>query len=512
MGSRTARLVSVEGSLTKVSPSGDTIHTVYGSFTFESGGRTYRVPFRARLQPRNPHTRERSCVLVHGLPGEDARVQLSDGGRKPKLSSLAVDYDLTPYVVEGGALPVPRPERACAEDSERRAAALHAQGPRDADSSGSEEVIAADLAPAPASNGRGGGVDGDEVTALSTLSFDGDVLEVVQIEGLGWVSLPSLLRPFGKRVDAAAGLLSGWARTRMEWLAHPSRTGVQNARSMTTLLHIEDAPLLIARLDGRGMSPEMKAKHARYLRHVAGVLAEHFGLRPAAPPPVAPIDPWAAIRAIAGGAVELQGRVAQVEGQVSTAARAALDATRLAEEAKTIAEQARTMAGAANVVAEVQRVTPPGGSGATPDGAWSARLPDGFKSQRALARDFALPSDGVGSGFVGRVARAIGVYDDPSAVATQDVVIGGRARREHVVYGPTAVDRMAPALRAAHATMVARGYTVRHGVMCPATVGPAKRSKTFVLEEMFEAAVSDRVAPISTQTSIPGVDDARKAG
>lgn len=83
---------------------------------------------------------------------------------------------------------------------------------------------------------------------------------------------------------------------------------------------------------------------------------------------------------------------------------------------------------------------------------------------------------------------------------------------QHVVYGPLAIAHMAPALRAAHATMVARGYTVRHGVMCPATLGPARRSKDFVLGEMFEAAVSDRGSPPSVQTSIPGVDDARKAG
>lgn len=501
MGSRTAKLVSVEGALTTVFviESGNRTHTDYGSFTFESGGRTYRVPFRELLQPRNPHTRERSCVLVHGLPGEDARVEFQGGGRKPRLSSLAVDYDLTPYLVEGGALRVPRPERA--------ASAVDDVGDRE------PEVVHLDVSGPAAEVVRVDDAEADEA-AMGHLVFDGDTLEVVQIEGLGWVSLPSLLRPFGKRVDATSSLLDGWARVRQERVAPVLDGSNDRRRKLTTLLHIEDAPLLIARLDGRGMSPEMKAKHARYLRHVAGVLAEHFGLRPppASSTPAAPIDPWAAIRAIAGGAVELQGRVARVEGDVSTAARAALDATRLAEEAKTIAEQARTMAGAASVVAEVQRLTPPGGSGATPDGAWSARLPDGFKSQRALARDFALPSDGVGSGFVGRVARAIGVYDDPSAVATQDVVIGGRARRKHVVYGPTAVDRMAPALRAAHATMVARGYTVRHGVMCPATVGPAKRSKTFVLEEMFEAAVSDRVVPISTQTSIPGVDDARRAG
>lgn len=477
MGSRTARLISIEGSIQEEQANGTWCTTRHGSFTFESGGRTYRVTFANRLQPRNPHTNPRVPVLIHGLLGEDARVEFSGGGRKPRLSSLAVDYDLTPYLIDGDGLPVPRPERGSAEERP----VVVAAGAR------SEEE--------------------DEVAALSTLTFDGDALEVVRLDGLGWVSLASLCRTFGKDPKEQRGLLEGWARVRTGRVS--TRGGVQDAH---LLLH-EDVPLFIARLNRRGMSQDLQEKHTFYLRHVARVLAEHFGLLhvPAAP---APTDPWSAIRAIAGGAVELQGRVERVEGQVSTAARAALDATRVAEEAKALAEQAKSLAATSSVAAEASRLALPGGSVATPDGAWSSRLPDGFKSQRHVARDFALPSDGVGAGFVGRVARALGIYDDPYAIATQNVVIGGRARRQHVVYGAAAVERLAPALRAAHATMQARGYTVRHGVMLPASVGPAKRSKTYVLEEMFEAAVSDRVAAATSQTSIPGVDDdqVRKAG
>lgn len=153
--------------------------------------------------------------------------------------------------------------------------------------------------------------------------------------------------------------------------------------------------------------------------------------------------------------------------------------------------------------------TPPGRSSATPDGAWSAKPRPGYLSMRGLARDFALPSDGAGQGFVGRVARAIGIQDDPAAVDRQDVVIGGRARREHITYGPLARERLAKPLRVAHATMVAHGYTVTFGVMCPAGVTSAKRSKAYVLREMLDAAATAAAPPRveePRQTTIPGTE------
>jgi len=343
---------------------------------------------------------------------------------------------------------------------------------------------------------------------LKTLAFDGDELEVVELDDAGWVSIPSLLRPFGKRADNMAGLWDGWGRVRVEVL--PSRKG-EPGNPRTTLIHVKDAPLLIARMDKRGMDDDIKEKHNRYLRLVAGVLAEHFGLKDPAPP-TSP-DPWAAIQAVAAGALELRADVKQAKTDASTAARAALDAEKTAREAKTIAEQARTMAGARGVLDTLAGATPPGGSSATPDGAWSAKAPMGYKSMRAVAREFALPSDGIGCGFVGKVARALGVHEDLHAVAYQDVVIGGRARRQHMVYGPKALALLDGPLRAAHAAMVARGYVTRHGVLCPAGVGPAKRAKDFVLAEMFEAAASGRAeVPDERQQTIPGVDEQRKAG
>lgn len=230
-------------------------------------------------------------------------------------------------------------------------------------------------------------------------------------------------------------------------------------------------------------------------------------------PPPQPADPWAAIQAVAVGTLELRAEVKEARSDATTAARAALDATKTAREAKEIAEQARTMAGARGVLDSIASATPPGGSAATPDGAWSAKAPAGYKSMRGVAREYALPSDGVGQGFVGKVARAIGVCEDLHAVAYQDVVIGGRARRQHMLYGPKAIATLDGPLRAAHAAMVARGYVTRHGVLCPAGVGPAKRSKEFVLAEMFEAAASGRSeGPDERQQTIPGVDDQRQAG
>lgn len=108
------------------------------------------------------------------------------------------------------------------------------------------------------------------------LRFDGADLAVVEIAGEGYVSLPSLLAPFGKRVDKTMALLTGWARTKTERLAHTPVGGVRNSSSETTLLHIEDAPLLIARLSTKGMKGPVKVKHTFYLQRCSKALTEVF--------------------------------------------------------------------------------------------------------------------------------------------------------------------------------------------------------------------------------------------
>lgn len=214
---------------------------------------------------------------------------------------------------------------------------------------------------------------------------------------------------------------------------------------------------------------------------------------------------------LAGKLQHVEAQVKQLTDEMASKDEVA-EAKKVAKEAKEIASQARTLAGARGVLNAIN-ATPPGGSTATPDGAWSSKAPDGYRSMRAVARDYALPSDGVGCGFVGKVARALGVYDDPEAVAYQDVVIGGRARRQHVVYGPKAIQALDAPLRAAHAAMSTRGYTVKHGAMISATLLGSNRSKDFVLQEMFDTAVSGSRAEEERQTTIPGIrDEARKAG
>lgn len=349
---------------------------------------------------------------------------------------------------------------------------------------------------------------GDEMV-LAEMVFDGDALEVVELDGEGWVSLPSLLRPFGKRVDHAKGLLDGWARTRVEFVAPRQEVSNDHRAKATTLVLAAHVSLLIARLDHRGMDEATKSKHARYLREVAKVLFDYFTRGVAVNPRAAAApDTWAAIQALAGGTLQLRQAVDETRATAESAKE-------IAVEAKKVAEQARTMAGARGLLEAVAAGTPPGRSSATPDGAWSAKPRPGYLSMRGLAREFALPSDGDGQGFVGRVARALGIQDDPAAVDRQDVVIGGRSRREHITYGPVARERLATPLRAAHATMVAHGYTVTYGVMRPAGVAFAKRAKAYVLREMLEAAVAG-AAPVmpqqEEQQSIPGVVEERKAG
>lgn len=106
---------------------------------------------------------------------------------------------------------------------------------------------------------------------LATIDIEGRGVRTVRCEdGFPGVVLADVLEPFGKRVDAVAKTLEGWARVRIERV--PSRMGAQ----ATTLLHAEDVPLALARLDQRGMSDETKELHTRFLLRCRDVLAQHF--------------------------------------------------------------------------------------------------------------------------------------------------------------------------------------------------------------------------------------------
>lgn len=443
------------------------------SFTFRvecatKEPRHYRVLFGVLLKSRFGR-RDRVVSKVYGS-GHFARVAFADGGRKTELASLAYDYDLAQHQLEGAPA---LPERA-------------------------EDVAIADTIPPPPPS-----VPVEEpgpAPALATLSFDGDALEVVEIDGEGWVSLPSLLRPFGKRVDATKGLLEGWARVRVEFVA-PIQDGSNDPRAKaTTLLHADDAPLLVARLDGRGMDEVTKSKHARYLRECAAVLTAYFTRGVAVNPRVvAPgLDPVLAEllrgqQAIAG---QLAGRVVEVDSKIE---RVAAD----------VAELRRELSGNPGRLpaAPALPMPDPGRARRVVEGAVVADPPPGFVSMREVARRFGLPTSGEGSRIVSIVADQLELDAVEGATTTCDVVIGGDVKRAQRRFGPEAVRRLRTPLTAAARTMEVLGYTASAGRLRPTERG--RRSKSYVVAEMLDAAAAS-VAPPRTepprQTTIPGTE------
>lgn len=452
-----------------------------GTFTFRvecltKKPRYFRVPFGTLLRSRFGR-RDRVVASVRGS-GHFARVAFADGGRKTELSSLAYDYDLAAYQLEGAP---PLPERA--EPREER----------------DEDVAVADTIPPPPPSAP----VQEPGLALATLSFDGDELEVVELDGTGWVSLPSLLRPFGKRADHAKALLDGWARTTTARLSTPRQTGSArgNAREVT-LVHASNVPLVIARLDGRGMDPATKEKHARYLQHVDGVLADHFGVprwRGAAANSraVAPgLDPVLAEllrgqQAIAG---QLAGRVVEVNSKVE-------------QIAGEVAELRRELSGIPGRLpaAPALPMPDPGRARRLVEGAVVADPPPGFVSMREVARRFGLPTSGEGSRIVSVVADQLELDAVEGATATCDVVIGGDVKRAQRRFGPEAVRRLRLPLTAAARTMEALGYTAAAGRL--RATERARRAKGYVLGQMLDAAAAAVAPPRAEeprQATLPG--------
>ncbi|HEY4117389.1 MAG TPA: hypothetical protein VGM56_06015 [Byssovorax sp.] len=75
---------------------------------------------------------------------------------------------------------------------------------------------------------------------------DGAALEVVELDGEGFVTLRSLYAPFGKRVDNQVAQLETWATLRK--IQVPSRKGAGNLPDPEPLcIAYRDAPLAIAR-------------------------------------------------------------------------------------------------------------------------------------------------------------------------------------------------------------------------------------------------------------------------
>ena len=110
---------------------------------------------------------------------------------------------------------------------------------------------------------------------IKTVVVDGDLLEVIAIDGKGWVTLRSLLAPFGKEVEKQVERLQAWADLRKELLR--PRSGSTDLRGkFAWLVSAEHAPMAIAELDSRGMPDALRAKHAAYKRECAAALHAHF--------------------------------------------------------------------------------------------------------------------------------------------------------------------------------------------------------------------------------------------
>jgi hypothetical protein len=444
-----------------------------GGVVFEGTlGRRYDLTFGVELTPRNEHGRKGGAIAAIDRDG-DGEICLR-WGTKPAMrvafESLEKDYDLTAFVIAGDALPPVPPERIA---------------------SSVPEVVE---------------IDGYE--GLATVDVDGDRLEVVELDGEGWVSLGSLCRPFGKDPKEQRSILGGWARTRRGRLT--TRGGVQDA----LLLHHKDAPMFVARLNARGMNEETRSKHQRYLRLCADVLGAYFTrTAPATTPALAPSGDdriGQALLLLTQQNVQHGQALEQLGGITARAAADAAAAKTAAQEARAIAEEARTVA--ARVSSSPTAGMEPGVARRVPEGVVVSDAPSGFDSMRKVAYRFQLPRIGEGANFVARVADALKVDEIDGATWRSAVVAGGHEVRSQRRFGPIAVDHMRPGLLAAAETMRLCGYEASTGVLRP--VGAAARSKGWVIQQMLEAAAGAAVPSRvqrgagesgDRQTSIPGV-------
>ena len=267
------------------------------SFTFSHHGRTYCVPFGRKLVPRNATARKGGHIA--SVTDNATGHPLARWGTVPKqriqLASLAEDYDLSSFVIEGEALP---PERT----------------------------------PMPTKG---------EVSALVivTAQIAGLPLEVVEGE---WVTLRSLFEPFGKRVasqlDSLGGPIvdgkneartEGWAKLRKFPLSPRMLTG-NRAENLTRdgwCVHRSHAAQAIADLSTAGMDDNIRASFVAFKRECAGALDAYFTKGVAENPrmvaaPVAEIPAWsrALLEALGSSVVEAKGEIKAMRGDVEAVA------------------------------------------------------------------------------------------------------------------------------------------------------------------------------------------------
>ncbi|NUP13792.1 MAG: hypothetical protein HOW73_47760 [Polyangiaceae bacterium] len=196
-------------------------------------------------------------------------------------------------------------------------------------------------------------------------------------------------------------------------------------------------------------------------------------------------EPWAVLQAAAAAALELRERVDSFEQR--------LDATHR------LAQQAVDMAGSKSLLEAVVDSTAPGRATETPDGAFARRARDGWRSMRSVAHRFGLPREDEGACLVAKITRALGYDQRPELFDVQAVVIGGRQKNDHRLYGPKAIELLERPLRAAYATMVELGYAVTPGGALIAR--SSKRSKAWVVQRMFDAALEAGAPPAPAEPS-----------
>lgn len=311
--------------------------------------------------------------------------------------------------------------------------------------------------------------------ALATVHVDGDELGVVRLPGDGpedgWVSLPSLLAPFGKRTDHAAGLLAGWARERLAIVT--SRRGGGHAAE-TRLVHFRDAPLVIARLDSRGMDESTREKHQRFLRVCADVLAGFFlpPPRPVAPEPVT-VTAAAIGKALAEALAPLAIRLGAIE-------------QRLSEQAPLPHAPAlpAVPAGAAATL----------GGGLTLHAAHVDAV-----SQRAVARKLGLPQEGTGRSAVQVLADLESVWERAELHRMGSYVSGTGRHGDHRLITPAGVEAMQERAALYLRQVASLGWYVSAGGRLTAT--PAARPE-YSARRVHEAALEAARAIRGEQTTM----------
>jgi hypothetical protein len=207
--------------------------------------------------------------------------------------------------------------------------------------------------------------------------------------------------------------------------------------------------------------------------------------------------------ALAAGVATASSTAKEAAAGAARAEKKADRATEIAERAARDAQHAATLAGSRGVLDTLAASTQPGRAAETPDGAFSRKPKDGYKSMRAVAREYALPRSGEGALLVSRIAEAVGVFEDPDLFDVQAVVIGGRLKNEHRTYAPRALELLDKPLRAAHGVMIGLGFTVTSGGAMVA-MRTGTRSRTWVIAQMYDAAIATTgPAPSDAQQSMP---------